>query len=195
MASFTPRTIPIPGEGTLTLRPASEDDAETLLAFLRAESATTDQVLTQPDEFPATADEERAKIREHDRTGGMLMLALIAPAPPASGPALAGVLSIRPGQRRRNAHTAEFGITIAHAWRARGLGTLMLRAMLDWAANHPTIEKVCLQVFSTNPRAMALYERLGFREEGRQPGQAQLRPGHYVDNIHMGLWVKPRRVS
>jgi RimJ/RimL family protein N-acetyltransferase len=185
MAGFLSREVALPGGERIALRQAAEADAGAMLEYLRAESATTDQVLTQPDEFPRTIDEERAVIANHDQSGGLIMLA------EARG-RLVGVLSVRPGQRRRNRHSAEFGITVAQTWRGRGVGTAMIRAMLDWCREHEFLEKVCLQVFSTNPRAIALYRGLGFTEEGRQAGQAQLSPGRYVDNIHMGLWVKPR---
>jgi RimJ/RimL family protein N-acetyltransferase len=185
MAGFEPREVALPGGERIALRQASETDAGAMLEYLRAEAATTDQVLTQPDEFPQTIDEERAIIANHDTSGGLMMLA-------QAGGRLVGVLSIRPGQRRRNRHSTEFGITVAQAWRGRGVGSAMIRAMLDWCREHPFIEKVCLQVFSTNPRAVALYRALGFVEEGCQAAQAQLSPGQYADNIHMGLWVKPR---
>jgi RimJ/RimL family protein N-acetyltransferase len=184
LSGFERVTVRI-GGAEVALRAVREDDAAALLEFLRRESATTEQVLTQPDEFPQNLEEEREVIRNHNKLGGILMLA-------ARGEEIAGVLSARPGNRRRSAHSAEFGITVARAWQCKGLGTEMIRALLAWATRHPTLEKVCLQVFATNPRARALYQRLGFVEEGRQAGQAKFGPGRYADNIHMGVWVKPR---
>lgn len=186
MHRFETRTVYLPGGSPIVVRAVSEDDAEVALAYLRNTHATTDQVLTQPDELPVTVPEEQEKIREHERSGGLLMFAL------AEGKVV-GFLGIRPGNRRRTMHTADFGLTIREDWRGRGVGSAMIGAMLAWAAGHPTIEKVCLQVFSTNPRAHGLYRRFGFEEEGVQRGQGQLSPGRYADNIHMGLWVKPRR--
>jgi RimJ/RimL family protein N-acetyltransferase len=184
VGGFGPIEIAASAGEAVVLRRVVPDDAPALLTFLRIESATTDQVLTQPDEFPQSVEEERSIIGAHDRAGGMLIVAEHCGA-------IIGVMSVRPGHRKRSRHTAEFGITVAEAWRGRSVGTAMIRAMLAWASGHETIEKVCLQVFATNPRAMALYRSLGFVEEGRQAGQAQLSPGRYVDNIHMGLWVKP----
>lgn len=186
MGAFEPRTVTLPGGEEVALRAATPEDATPLLLYLRVEMGTTDQVLTQPDELPRTFEEERGKIAEIHERGGLFMLAM-------SAGAFVGVLSLHPGQRRRNRHTAEFGITVAQAWRGRGVGTAMMRAMMEWARAHEYIEKVCLQVFSTNPRARAMYESFGFIEEGRQAGHGQLRPGVYADNILMGVWVKERR--
>jgi len=41
-----------------------------------------------------------------------------------------------------------------------------------------------LTVYADNARAIALYESLGFRHEGRHVGYA-LRDGHYVDALSM----------
>jgi RimJ/RimL family protein N-acetyltransferase len=200
MGLFAAREVGVSGGERVRLRAVVADDAAALLEFLRRESATTDQVLTQPDEFPNTIEEERHIIGAHERAGGVLIVAVREgehglPPKMAAKPwhgQIIGVMSVRPGHRKRSRHTSEFGITVAEAWRGRGVGTAMMLAMLDWARAHETIEKVCLQVFATNPRAIALYQRLGFVEEGRQAGQAQITPGRYVDDLHMGLWVKSR---
>ena len=63
--------------------------------------------------------------------------------------------------------------------------------LLEWALEHPTIEKVCLSVFVSNAPGLALYRKMGFLEEGRRRDQAKLTPDRYVDEILMGLRVKP----
>ena len=42
-----------------------------------------------------------------------------------------------------------------------------------------------------NVKARALYQRLGFREEGRSPRHFKFGPGSYVDDIQMAMYVKP----
>jgi RimJ/RimL family protein N-acetyltransferase len=73
----------------------------------------------------------------------------------------------------------------------RGVGTALVDAMLAWARAHPRIQKVCLGVFSTNTVALALYRSLGFEEEGRGRRAFRLGPTTYVDDVEMGLFVKP----
>src|SRR5690606_28106667 len=63
---------------------------------------------------------------------------------------LIGLLDFRNGERRRLAHHGHFGITVLEGWQGVGLGTAMVRALLDWAAANPLIEKVCLGVFEEN---------------------------------------------
>ena len=75
-------------------------------------------------------------------------------------------------------------------WRGRGVGAALLEALLEWAAASPIIERVCLEVFATNDRAIRLYEKLGFVEEGRRQRDIKLGPGRYVDTVAMYRFVK-----
>ncbi|GAA4609044.1 GNAT superfamily N-acetyltransferase [Actinoplanes octamycinicus] len=54
------------------------------------------------------------------------------------------------------------GICVAAAQRGRGVGSALLSAAGGWARRHHD-EWVQLSVVDTNPRAEALYRRLGFR--------------------------------
>lgn len=70
--------------------------------------------------------------------------------------------------RKRFAHVGSFGMMIAKDYRENGIWQLLIQSLLNWAEKHPVIEKVCLGVFSTNHRAIALYKKMGFSEEGRK---------------------------
>jgi RimJ/RimL family protein N-acetyltransferase len=66
----------------------------------------------------------------------------------------------------------------------------MLQTLLDWAAATPTIEKVCLRCFAGNSRALSLYRRFGFAEEGRRPRAFKLGAERYDDEVLMYRFVK-----
>ena len=55
------------------------------------------------------------------------------------------------------------GLIVKPAYQRQGIGTLAL----DWLQNHCTreIAAIELQVHRSNPRAKALYERMGYREK------------------------------
>ncbi len=168
-----------------TIRCAQPDDAANLLAYVRSVAHETGFFIIQPDEFPATEEQERQWIQEHLDNPGKLVLAAEV------GGAIVGCLSFDGGNYRRTAHTGTFGISIRQDWRGRGIGTAMLEILLDWAAANPLIEKVELGVFSTNTRAIGLYRRLGFVEEGRRAKEIKIEPGRYVDEVLMGRFIKP----
>jgi ribosomal protein S18 acetylase RimI-like enzyme len=69
----------------------------------------------------------------------------------------------------------------------------MLRYLEFWAAARG-YEKLCLSVFSHNERALRLYRRMGYEEEGRRLGQFQV-GGTYVDEVLMGKWISGRSAT
>jgi ribosomal-protein-alanine N-acetyltransferase len=62
-----------------------------------------------------------------------------------------------------------YNIAIAPEFRRRGIGEALLRHMID-KAEQDSCTLVTLEVRSSNQAAMALYEKLGFREVGRRKG-------------------------
>lgn len=138
-----------------------------------------------PDEWSDNADETRRRITEHRAAPNDLMLVAEADG------SLVGELTFHASRRRRLCHHGQFGLNVAAPWRGRGVGRALIVTLLDWAAAHPTIEKVRLGVFATNTRAHTLYARLGFVEECRQVGFFKIGPGEYVDDILMAIYVKP----
>ncbi len=61
--------------------------------------------------------------------------------------------------------------------------------LLKWATAEPLIEKVCLEVFTTNIGAIRLYRKLGFVEEGLRPKDIKFGPERYVDTLTMYKFV------
>jgi RimJ/RimL family protein N-acetyltransferase len=86
-------------------------------------------------------------------------------------------------------HVGRFFITIEAGFRDRGIGRALLELMLDWCRENPRIEKVGLGVLSTNARAIALYESLGFAEEGRKWKEFRLPDGSYADDVLLAIAV------
>jgi RimJ/RimL family protein N-acetyltransferase len=89
-----------------------------------------------------------------------------------------------------NAHLmggrADLGMQVAEEYRARGVGTVLLRAIIEWARAKEA-HKVTLQVWPHNEQARRLYERFGFLEEGRLRRHYRRRTGELWDAIIMGL--------
>lgn len=86
---------------------------------------------------------------------------------------------------KRKVHAVEFGVGVLQAYWGFGLGSALLRASIDWAETNG-IHKINLSVIEANEKAVALYERYGFEQEGRLRHDKRLRDGHYYDTILMG---------
>ena len=82
---------------------------------------------------------------------------------------------------------AEYGILIGDkaAW-GQGYGQDASTALLEYAFLELNLNRVFLRVLALHERAIRLYEKLGFREEGRLR-QDVFRGGAYRDTVIMGL--------
>ncbi|MEJ6000195.1 GNAT family N-acetyltransferase [Paucibacter soli] len=107
--------------------------------------------------------------------------------------ASAGLHSVGAALRRR--HVMALGIAVARDAQGQGVGSAILQALLDFADNWGQVLRVELTVYADNARAIRLYERFGFVQEGRMKAYA-LRDGAYVDTLAMArLHPKPPRWS
>jgi RimJ/RimL family protein N-acetyltransferase len=68
----------------------------------------------------------------------------------------------------------------------QGYGTEVTRLVTAWALDTVGLHRVELEVYSHNPRAQRVYEKCGFRVEGRRRG-ALLWNGDRYDAVVMGL--------
>jgi ribosomal protein S18 acetylase RimI-like enzyme len=66
-------------------------------------------------------------------------------------------------------------IALLPGWQGRGIGTSVVRSLLERAAASGTA--VVLEVLHTNPRARELYERLGFEKTGETATHVLMRWG------------------
>ena len=90
-------------------------------------------------------------------------------------------------RRPRERHIAEFGVTVARAYRGIGVGRAMLETLEVWAREHE-VEKIILRVFDTNARAKALYDSMGYVSEGLDRRAVKF-PDEYVDAIRMAKFL------
>lgn len=88
------------------------------------------------------------------------------------------------GWTPRRRHAAGLGITVARAWQGQGIGSELMRRLLDWADRWIGYLRIELGVYTDNERAIGLYRRFGFEVEGVQRAYA-LRDGVYVDTLMM----------
>lgn len=99
-------------------------------------------------------------------------------------------LMIEPNLRRR--HAAHLGITVADAYTGRGVGDLMMTALLDAADNWLHLLRIELTVFVDNLAAQNLYRKHGFVQEGVLRAYA-MRDGELVDTLYMAR-LHPKQV-
>ena len=98
--------------------------------------------------------------------------------------ATAGVDAV--GTRDKLRHRAEFGVSVLRAYWDLGLGRALTEACIQ-CAKEAGYEQLELTVVAENERAVALYERLGFVEYGRNPRGFRMRGAGYQALVQMRL--------
>jgi RimJ/RimL family protein N-acetyltransferase len=98
---------------------------------------------------------------------------------------LVGIISLVNIDNKNRSAECIIDIGAKEMW-GKGIGTEALTLILDFAFNELNFHRISLQVFSFNERAIKLYEKMGFTNEGRIR-QALYRSGNWHDIIIMGI--------
>lgn len=164
------------------IREATPDDAEALIAFIKtlADEPDNGTTFSSSAEFPYTVEQERELIRQYNESENALWIVAVTPDDTIIGEANFM------GGKRAGRRTVILGISVALAWRNRGVGTSMMRFVIDWCRLNPAIHRLELGVFTNNPRAIHVYEKLGFVHEGTRK-QAFYKHGRYLDAHIMAI--------
>lgn len=84
---------------------------------------------------------------------------------------------------------AEIGITILKEHQGKGYGREAINWMLDWGFKHAGLHTIGITTASYNPRAVHLYESMGFVVEGRRRQTIWQNRGWH-DLIELGMTEK-----
>lgn len=165
----------------IRLREARVEDAPRLVAAEIETARVPGFLVSLPHEL--NADAFAAKIGQLATAGCYLV------AEQDANPVGHGLLEPAPLAAR--AHVFWLTLVVHPGHTDRGIGKLLLDALLDWAERDTRVHKVELRVRSSNQRAIGLYRRFGFVEEGRISKHIHLSDGSFVDDVMMA-WL-PRR--
>lgn len=166
----------------LTIREANIDDAEAIIAFVKAIGDESDNLTFSGAEFITTLEEEKAILKDHaEKENQIFVIALIDGK-------IVGQMNARASQKSRLRHACEIGIsTRKHHW-GKGVATEVLTYLIEWATANPIIKKINLKANVDNTKAIALYERMGFEHEGVHTRDFYLH-GEFKDSVSMGLII------
>ena len=103
---------------------------------------------------------------------------------------MVGSAGLHPAPQLRRRHVAMLGISVLPEAQGRGVGSALMQALCSYADSWGQLLRIELTVFTDNTRAMALYQRFGFRLEGTHRAYA-LRDGVYAD-VHAMARLHPQ---
>ncbi|MGN6569590.1 MAG: GNAT family N-acetyltransferase [Flavipsychrobacter sp.] len=167
----------------IEIRPARRQDAAAIIAFAKVLFQSTDQVLTLPEEYTISVQDEELFIDSHTTDRNALLLVAVY------NDAVVALLNFKCYPKKKIQHSGEFGVSVHPAFQGLGIGRRIIETFLAWAKQSAQVEKVILNVFHTNATAMQLYKNLGFVEEGRMQKAAKQQDGSYVDIISMAIFT------
>jgi diaminopimelate decarboxylase len=170
----------VPPDGVL-VRPARPGDVGSFLEHLQSVADERRFIRTEHVGGSRRLWKHRFRRSLTDRT-----LSLVA----VDGTKVIGSLGIQREAGRASEHVASLGMSVSKEWRGRGVGTALMAEALRWARN-VGVQKVSLTVYPSNTRAIALYRRFGFVDEGRLSGQSRKSYG-YEDEVIMSRWLVER---
>jgi RimJ/RimL family protein N-acetyltransferase len=186
MAAIEPKTVTLKNGKEVCIRTPVVEDAAIAIEYLKAVFVDDRFFLTTTEEAKEwqTPEREQERIEKHYQNQNQLLVVTIA------DDRMVSMAHADCGEKKRIQHVADMGISILPQYRGMGLGTAIMQTMIDWAAAHPLIEKLTLDVYSANTRAIALYKKMGFIETGRKPKEIKYADGTYDDCICMYRFVK-----
>ncbi|MEX1280233.1 MAG: GNAT family protein [Acidimicrobiia bacterium] len=176
MATFADKPT-LTGE-RVVLRPIVAEHAEAMWRDLHDEEAL--RLTGTQATFDGVAIEQWAATRAN--TPDRLDLAVVDPATGA----WVGEAVINEGDLDNR--SCNFRIALTPSARNRGIGTEATRLIVDYVFEEiePPMHRISLGVYAFNPRAIAVYERIGFVREG-VARDALFWDGEFVDEILMAM--------
>ena len=160
---------------------AQAEDAAALLDYLKIVGGETDNLSFGAEGVPLDVEAEKAYLGVQAQSQDNIQLLA-----KANGEII-GTASLNRKQRRMG-HRAEFGISLKKAWWGCGAAFALMERILAFARENG-VEQVNLEVRSDNKRAIALYERFGFRKLCTFPGFFKIN-GEMIDFDLMNLSIR-----
>lgn len=166
------------------IRHASQADGTAVLDNFLLTHGETDFLLSYPDETTFDAASESKFLQAKEESPNEVELVAEVNGRIAG---TAGIEAV--GAREKVRHRATLGISVAREFWGLGIGRALTEACIECARNAGYVQ-LELEAAAENERAIALYEKCGFREYGRNPMGFLSRDGHYQTLVSMRIELK-----
>ncbi len=164
------------------IREANKTDAVKMIKYIDEISHESDNLTFGEGEFGLNYEQEEIFITNISRQNNSLMI--IA----EENGKIIGNLTFIGGKRPRTAHSGEFGISVLRDYWRKGLGTELIKYLIDWSKETEIVRKINLRVRTDNSNAISLYEKMGFVIEGKITREMKIE-GEFIDAFYMGLEI------
>lgn len=167
----------------IMIHQATAADADEMVSYLTELFAECKHLVTTSEEFNSSPKEQAEWLKQMERKNNHLVLVA------KEEERIIGLLTFLPGNKKRTAHEGSFGMSVQKKYRGEGIGRILLITLINWLNEKRGIERISLEVFSQNERAIQLYKQLGFKIEGRKMNAIKFDDGSYDDLLLMAYFI------
>lgn len=144
----------------LTIRQAIPNDAKALIDFLNQTNDQESGYAYVSTPIINEISKQKVNLENiYESNNNAVFVALV-------GEKMVGLVSINGGKASVVDHVGDLGIIVDEDYRDIGLGTILMEEAIYWAKEDSIIKRIELKVQARNERAVHLYEKLGFKNEG-----------------------------
>lgn len=167
----------------LTIRRAVPDDAAGYCALM-GDEVVFPGTLQLP--YP-TETHWRERISGKATEGDIHLVAV-------KGSEIVGSAGVIGHTQMRRRHACVLGISVIGHAQGKGVGSALMKALIDYADNWTTFLRIELTVYADNTNAITLYKKFGFEQEGLLRNYS-LRNGRFEDVITMARFNPNQAVA
>ena len=162
------------------IREPKKEDAQSIVDFYNVVGGETDFLSFGKNEFKMSVKDYEKFIEDTALENNSTILVATV------DDKIISIATIGSSQKARTRHVGEFGIVIAKQFCDLGLGRKFMEHIIEWANSNGITKKISLVTSESNDRAIALYKKFGFEEEGILKKDNYVN-GVYCNTIMMGL--------
>lgn len=176
--------IQLKGErmGQINYRRVQESDAQHIVEFYNYVGGETSYLSFEKDEYPLNVEAQIEAIRSLEGNQTNIMLLAM------DGDEIAGIATINSSSKIKARHDGELGIVVAKKYQGQGIGTELIRQLIEWAKGNGVTTRISLDTRADNVKAVSLYLKFGFVVEGCRKNSTLLN-GTYYDLYVMGMML------
>jgi len=169
---------------TIIIRESQESDAKAIIRYIKENQDRYLYMISKTQEMKLDVAYEKQMIKLHGQRDNCVFF--IA----EQAGQVVGMVNFVGGNRSRDMHDGEFGLSVHKDYFGRGIGSKLMDYLMRWGQKNPVLKRMTLFVMHSNKRAINLYKRYGFQIEGARRKAVRFKDGRVQDLIMMGILKK-----
>lgn len=166
----------------IIIEKAQPQDAKEILEFMKIIGGETDNLTFGSEGLPIPVEDEEKYLDSMLNSTSSVMLAA------KKDGKIVGIASFNGFGKERMKHRGEIAISVLKSQWGRGIGKMLMEAVIKFAKETAKAEIISLEVRSDNEKAIGLYKKFGFEKIGEYKGFFKI-DGKYIDFDLMNLYM------